>query len=530
MEAGSDPGGRRGAVRKTDRLWHRLAVAAAFSLLAHLFLVLWSRPGYRQVADIAVEMEIVEGLPGKPDRGPENEPQAPEDEPPAPEEPPAPLPDAPPATPSAAPAPVAVIYAADAGVADAGTDQALAAADLPGDAGPGDGGGICLHDLFRFGEGRSSWMLWLSMASFRGTEYQEPLAATLGSFGMYRELAGATGMDPGLEVEGLLVTATDPFDWGSFRVVASYDSGEERLKSSLEDRRRNAPGFSLRRIEQGWRAEVPGEYRWQFVSSGRVLVVDSAPPAVVTTGPYAEKNPPAPPPPALPPPENPYDELAPLANAGPLPPVVPPAVAPTGPTGILSKEPPPDPQGQWPRQVTCLVPPAAPPLFAPAPDLEELGLSHLRPDAGGHWPVALLATTDARALGLGFRQDKGLNFRWALVRGIFSDPVRIEGTVYIEASAATLEGLARKWRNTAREAGADPLLAMVGLGSVFERLSISVAENRIEFALPLTAGQVQAALLFIQLQGEAIERRIERKRRPKPVQPISLATLPDTCV
>jgi hypothetical protein len=527
MEAGSDPAGRERGSGAGDRLGRRLSVAAAASLVVHLALVLWGRPDFRPVADFAVEMEIVEGLPGKPDRGPETAPPTPVEEPPVEEEQPAPPPKAPPPAPGAgevlAEAPPR-IPEPDAGAADAGPEQALAAADFPGDAGPGDGGGICLHDLFRFGDGKPTWLLWLSLASFRGTEYQQPLAATLGAFGIYREMAGATGMDPGGEVEGLLVTASDPFDWSSFRVVASYDSGEERLRSRLLERRHKAPGFSLRRAEQGWRAEVPGEYRWQLLGSGRVLVVESAPPAPVTVGPFGEPPPPAAP--APPPPENPYAEPAPVQDAGAPPAPAPPTGTPAPPTGAA----PTGAEPRWPEQVTCLVAPEVPPLYAPEPGVDRLGLSHLRPDAAGHWPVALLATTDARALGLGFQRDKGLQFRWALVKGIFSDPVRLEGTVYAEASAATLEGLARKWRTLAREAGADPLLAMVGLGSVFDRLEISVAENRIGFVLPLTAGQIQAALLFIQLQGEAIERRIERQRRPKPIRSISLATLPDTCV
>ena len=90
----------------------------------------------------------------------------------------------------------------------------------------------------------------------------------------------------------------------------------------------------------------------------------------------------------------------------------------------------------------------------------------------------------------------------------------------------------------ARQAGGEPLLAMVGLRGVFDRLTVGVAEDRIEFTLLLTEGQVLAALMFIQLQGEAIERRIERRRdrpneRPPPprtIPPISLATLPDNCV
>jgi hypothetical protein len=525
MEPGPDPRGHRSPPRKADRLWHRLAVAAALSLLVHLALVLWGRPDFREVADFAVEMDIVQGLPGRPDRGPEQESPVTDEEPP--EEPPAPPPKAPLPSPGAGEAVAEAppgIGETDAGAADAGPEQALAAADLPGDAGPGDGGGICLHDLFRFGEGRPSWLLWLSLASFRGTEYQESLAATLGAFGMYREMAGATGMDPGSEVEGLLVTAEDPFDWGSFRVVASYDSGEERLKSRLLSRRGRAPGFSMHRTDQGYLAEVPGEYRWRLMGSGRVLAVESAPPAPVTAGPFPQA-PRAPPPPALPPPDNPYAAPSPLADAGPLslpdagsaPPPAPPAAEPA-------------PSRRFPDQVTCLTAPAQGPLFAPAADLTDLGLSHLRPDDGGHWPVALLATSDARALGLGFGRDPGLVFRFALVKGIFSDPVRIEGAIYIEAVPEALGALARKWREAARQARGDPLLGMVGLGGVFDGLRIEVAENRIEFALPLTSGQVQAALLFIQLQGEAIERRIERKRRPKPVRSISLATLPDTCV
>ena len=411
----------------------------------------------------------------------------------------------------------------DAGVADGGPEEALAGG-MPGEGAPGEGGGICLHDLFHFGDGRPSWLMWLSMASFRGTAYQQPLADTLGAFGIYREMAGATGMDPGSEVEGLLVTAENPFDWRSFRVVASYDSGEERLRSRLMARRNRARGFSMHRTEQGYRAEVPGEYRWQMVGSGRVLIVESAPPAPVAAGPFAERRPPPPPP--LPPPDNPYVDAVDagtMVDGG----VAQPGAAADAGVAEPGATPSPAPAGRWPAEVSCLARPDRGPLFGPSPDLGELGRSHLGPDGQGRWPVALLATTDARALGLDLREDRGLTFRWALVKGFFSDPVRIEGTVFVEADRARLEGIARSWRIMARQAGGDPLLKMVGLGGIFDRLAIGVDENRIEFSLPLTSGQVRAALLFIQMQGEAIERRIERGRERRSIPPISLATIPD---
>ena len=68
-------------------------------------------------------------------------------------------------------------------------------------------------------------MLWVSLSSFRNTLFQRDLGAILTAYGLTRRLSRATGIDPKTDVEGLMVTAEDIFDWHSFRIVASYDSG-----------------------------------------------------------------------------------------------------------------------------------------------------------------------------------------------------------------------------------------------------------------------------------------------------------------
>jgi hypothetical protein len=506
MAAGSDSGVSPRRPKK-DRAGRRLALAVSVSFLAHLALVLLGRPEYRDVADFAVEIEIAEAEPGPPRRGdptakePEPEKKEAKEEPEESEETEEIERESAPAEEGTSLADITTAPP-DAGAPDSG---ARAAGEALGDAGPGEGAGICLHDVFPFAPEEPSWLLWLSMESFRGTVYEDGLGSTLSAFGLYREMAGATGMDPETEVEGLLVAAGDVFDWDSYRVVATYDSGEESLRRRLEKNRGDAPGFDWRRTSQGWEAAVPGEYRWHLVGSGRVLAVTSEPEAPVGEGPF-------PGPPSLP--DNPYARRSTSgqargdAGAAGLDGGVPrDGGANGGARGVAEPSFP-----RWPGQVGCLTAPEDSGRREPGESLVDLARSRLSPDPEGHWPVALLTTSDPRAVGLGSGRQLPVGFRWASVKAYFSDPVRLEGEVQLDGSAGQVEALGRKWKSMARRAGGDPFLAMAGLGGVFDGLALRTVGQRIEFVLPLSESEVQAALLFIQIQGEALERRVRRAR------------------
>jgi len=517
MAERADNGAGRGG-GAPNRGWRRLALAGPISVLLHLVILVLAQPEYSPVSDFAVEMEVLEMTPGEPGAPPP--PPEPEPEEPPPEDPPehevapdpTPEPDAPAddvgqlvdSMPDAGP-PVA--DAVDAGPAlsyapDAGPETGSGTAP---DGGVGQGSGICFHDLFPYGEDESRWVLWLSMKSFRGTAYQRVLGRTLSSFALYKKMAGATGMSPEDEVEGLLVTASDVFDWRTFRVVATYDSGEEKLRSKLIANRGATPGFEVTRTETGYEAAVPGSFRWHLVGSGRVLAVTHEKPG---PGGMPHRDPMA----APPPPDNPYAD--PLdagprftASGNPLPvdagvepsPKLP---APTFPT--------------WPRQVTCMT--RVLPISTDDvrdPPLGKLARAHLEPDDEGHWPVALLATRDPRAVGLHNISGYSVRFRYAVARAYFTDPIHIRGRIVFSGRGEEVAHVETAWQRIIRAARSDPFLAMAGLRGVFEGLELESVGNEIRFDLPLTESQIQAALLFIQLQGEALEKRTLRKETQK---------------
>jgi hypothetical protein len=490
----------------SKRDWRRLAVAGPISLLLHLLVLILARPEYLPVSDFAVELEVVEVTPGEPG-GPDQQPAPPvePEQPPDETDEPEPVPD--PATEPEEPGGTLVDGLPDAGISLAAAGDA-GPGGAGGDAGPGEGSGICLHDLFPYGQEDPTWLLWLSMSSFRDTAYQEDLGRTLGSFVLYRKMTGATGLDPGSEVEGLLVTADDAFDWRTFRVVATYDSGEEQLRGRLDANRRGHPGFHWQHTSGSHEAVLPGTFRWHLVGSGRVLAVTHEPQA--------------PPEPLLPP--NPYEDAPPPPDAGTAAATVAPDGGPAledaaGPgDGREDQRPPSFPD--WPRQVTCMTEATTPLAAGVKRPLTDLARAHLGPDSEGHWPVAMLATRDPRAVGLGASTGMPVRFRHAVAYAYFSEPIRIEGRVSFHGRTEEVAGMASMWRRMLKEASADPFLRIAGLGGVFDGLELEARGSEVHFVLPLSRSQIQAALLFIQLQGEALERRtLEKRRAEKPRRP-----------
>ena len=103
-------------------------------------------------------------------------------------------------------------------------------------------------------------------------------------------------------------------------------------------------------------------------------------------------------------------------------------------------------------------------------------------------------------------------FVWAFAEVRFSEPMRAEGFVEMAGTKEQVEAVAAQWRATIAAAGADPLLALAGLSGVVDKMKIETNEHRIEFSLPLTSRQIQAALIMLEMQAGSVDQLIERKR------------------
>ncbi|MCP4606166.1 MAG: hypothetical protein GY847_37580 [Proteobacteria bacterium] len=505
MNAKSKPDSS-GSPKHRERPWRRMALAIPVSLILHVIVALLLRPQYRPVSDFAVDFDVIEVTPKPPTPpSPPSEPKrkketvskaesTPSPKKPKPKTKPKPVakPDEPSAT-------VAVHDIgekhADAGSSKDGRkeDAGSTVSDGGVDAGIGSGG-ICMHNLFGFVEPDPAWMMWISMASFRETAFQKAIGATLTTFALGRRLSLTTGIDPAKDTEGLLVTAQNIFDPHSFRVVASYDSGEAKLRRKLEGSQEKNQSLSWLQTKQGWEATLQEKLQWHLVGSGRVLVV---------THPSRKQET------EIEPPLSKPTSTPSTRDAGPAAPQ-----KTTLPSGSFS---------HWPREIGCISRPefeadrkdvAGIPLKEKKQGLVGLARSFLLPDKDGHWPVALFATGDARAVGLGMlspRRAKGKPiFRYALARAYFADPIRIEGKVVFKGTKNDIAALAEQWRHIAAVTAKDPFFAMIGLNHIFDGLALESVGEQIEFSLKLTEGEIRGALIFLQLQGEALERHLKQ--------------------
>ena len=462
------------------RFWRRMALAVSISMILHIIVAVMMRPSYQTVSDYAIDLEVLEGTPGLP--GPPESAEAPAPKP-APAPPQAPPPQA--ASPATASSSLPGEGTTDAGPADrlAGA-PALFSSDggVQGTAEPGEGGaGICMHDLFQYSQPSASWLLWISMSSFRNTVYQKDLGNILTTYKMTRRLSNATGIAPETDVEGLMVSAQDIFDWRSFQIVASYDSGEDRLRRRLEKSHGATPSFGWLQTHQGWEARLPGEFHWYLTGAGRVMVVTHAPkfqteqPGRRFLNSRAVREVPL----------NPFSKAE-GADAGPSGPGSSPLLA----DGTFP---------QWPEQLHCLTAlpsgetSAPPPAETTSPSRDALltsARSYLAPDPQRHWPVAMLATNDPRAIGIGRnRGNSSPVFLYAAARAYFVDPIRIEGEVHFRGSPEQIAGLASTWRRLALGATRNPFLAMAGLSNLFSDIKIEPSGTNIRLVMNATESQ-----------------------------------------
>jgi hypothetical protein len=346
-----------------------------------------------------------------------------------------------------------------------------------------------MHDLFPYAPRDPSWLLYVSLASFRNTRFQKSMGSVFGAYELGRELIRTTEIDPATDAETLLVTAENIFDWRSFRVLTTYDSGEDNVKRSLEKIRKENPSFRIQELRTGWEAWVPGRFRWHLVGMGRVLAVTYEPPVRKGSTEHTKL------------PDNPFDS----SDSG---------MEDAGAKSVDSAAGP-DSFPEWPSQVNCLVQPKTESknrsdATNDRVPLTGLARSMLRPAADRRYPVAVLTTRDPRAVGLG-RRFSALRFQYAAIRVFFGDDVRLEGNLRFAGEEATVSLLAAAWRSMARSAARDPLLSMAGLSRLFDGLTLTAKGSEIDFTLHMTEGQANAALIFLELQGEALERQLRDK-------------------
>ena len=454
-------------------------LALPLSVLVHLIAALIMRPDYRNVSDFAVDFQIIEVTPGPPKQGaPKPEPK----EEPKPEE--EKQPEREPSKKSATTPPK---VADNATKLPKKTTPEPAPAGIPEGADAGVGSGICLHDLFVYTESKPAWLLYISMASFRGTVFQKEFGRTFESFDLGRRLTRYMGMNPAEEVEAIFVSSNDIFDWRSFRVVGSYDSGEEKLKGEMSNRlKARQPYFKWREEDGGFVGRLPGEFEWRLIGSGRVFAIRYSPPV---------ENPAAVP--AMPIPDNPFAGDAGSNDA----------------EQASDAERPVSPRQGWPKQLPCIdVSNEKKEKKKTLIDIGQLSKSYLEPDDEGHFPVALLSTTDPRAVGVGRGLGRRLGFSHALFRGYFTDPVRIEGVLAFNGDEKGVQMLAEGWAADAKRFAGDPILAVTGVSHLLENLSIDSRGSKIHVSLTLTERQVLSTLLFLQLQGKALERQLKAKQ------------------
>ncbi|MCU0664275.1 MAG: hypothetical protein MUC50_18345 [Myxococcota bacterium] len=483
-----------------DRFLRRFGLAVAISLLLHLAVAVVFRPDFRAVQDRVGLKDIVDlGI----EQGQRRE-KAPLAQPPAENEPEVPRVAPEPKARPKAPDGVAISApSTDSSPKDTAsttqdtaqgtatestgtdTDQGTSTDSSTAGTDSGQGEALCLHDLFAYSESKPTWALWLSLFSLRGTVFEQEVSRALRSFELTRELAAATGLDPGSDIEGLLVASSNVFDWRTYEVMATYDTGEERLRAHLTRTLGTKPGAVMVSTPSGWEINVPGEQRYHLLGSGRVLLSAYSEPRQAPTAPSTDSR----------------VETAEARHRshGDNP--------------------------AWPKQVHCLKPsrghadsePAAAALlsFDPAAARVKLLGSALRPllyaNKEGRAPVMAMATTDPRALGLGRGSLRGgLKVSGAVLRAYFGQNVQLQAFVSVEGDPAGIAAIVESWKLLIRASAQDTFLRMTGLSAVLPRIEVTAVDRGVTLSVTLSTGEVRAALVFMQMQGKVLGRGAAR--------------------
>ncbi len=469
----------------------RAAAAIAISLLVHIAVAWMMRPTFKPVNDFAVDLEITTLSKVPPNRPPEPEPEPkPEPEPEAPpeEEPPKPAPKK-----KAAPKVASTEAKVAEAPADTATEESQPAVQQETDT--SEGGGICMHNLFAFETGEPNWLLYVAASAFRESAYERELDNTFNSFELGRRLSEMTGMNLTRDVESLLAATSDIFDWRAFRITLSYDFGEGPLMARIKEKQKKAASFAWTKTDDGFEAKIAGQFRWELLGSGRVMSIVHEPEHRVIDLP-----------------DNPFADTGAARDTDLQKDTESEGGAPTEGGASVSEENASKTaakSSKRPRQIECIALASQKKKSNPAKEnLMDIAEGLMAPDNEGHWPVAVLTTSDPRAVGLGARMGKRMGFEVASVRGYFTDPVRLEGYLRFSKDPEKVAALRDEWQNEAERFAKDPLMAVAGVSSLLKNLTLTTEGSTLKFSLELKQSQVLSTLLFLQLQGKALERQL----------------------
>ncbi|MBN2801510.1 MAG: hypothetical protein JXR91_00295 [Deltaproteobacteria bacterium] len=305
---------------------------------------------------------------------------------------------------------------------------------------------ICFHELFSFGKLNPDWSLWMSMSAFAGTRYEQGLAGVLNSFYLYNQMVKDTGINPLTELEGVLISADDFSDFSSYQVVTTYNIAGEEIRERLKKSNASKPGFTFEKTSWGFSGKLPNSYRWDFTGSGRVMVASDA-----------------------------------AKGKG-------------------------DPE--WPKDVTCMRPR---PKFKgdPAKIFNTLVRSLIGPDDENRWPVLVLGTRDPNAAGLYRYPNLAKVFKWAVVKGFFSDPIRITGEVQFDGTKEDMAEVERVVKILLAQ-GEGRWVKLSGLGNISKRVTYSIKGNALYFTIPLTEAEVHISLILLKSYSQMINDKFKK--------------------
>ena len=330
---------------------------------------------------------------------------------------------------------------------ESGTDTGVKGNRFPKSAGADRGDdAICLHDVFEYAKANPSWMAWLSMQAFAGTRYERGLSSILKSFYYYNEMVSATEINPMTELEGVLISADNFAEFDSYQVVATYNVGQTVLQNRLQKNMGGKAGFSMVPTAQGVSAIDANSFRWDLVGSGRVMVASDA-------------------------------------KKGALNP-------------------------KWPKNVTCMK--SRPPFTGDAQKaFDKLVRASLGPQTDtDRWPVIVLATRDPDAAGMTYKPVLKKNFRWAIIKGYFSEPIQITGEVKFTNDPAVMQQVEKEAKGLIAYASNNVGVKFMKFDKVLQNIRYEVDGDTLRFTAPMTQNQADVLFTGIYLYSGALNKAL----------------------
>lgn len=357
----------------------------------------------------------------------------------------------------------------DASVPDGGPVASRSLDASTGDAGarvagiPGreiDAGPNCEPDLLALSPTDARWILWMRWGPIRTSPLALAVKRVLRSYPPFRKIAGEgeNAIDPLSDLEILSVAAAHPLDWKSFFVLADSAIPIDILQKRIEGAA--GQGASLR-----WRSDKDQTWGQRFFGPGRErepLLWHLGFGRILRVSPFET---------------SPASE--PVITASPPPLSHPLCLAATN-----AASPPLDNLTRPVELAQALI------LFAPPTDP----------------PAAVIATDDLTTVGLARNSGDDASPRLVGARAFMLSNPRLELLALFDSEKAALRAQAI-WQRNAVKLSKDPWLVLGGISTLFSSARFETRGRNVFVLLPMNRVQMEAALLFLELQGMALERR-----------------------